>query len=93
MVVDVHSMPLHMESIDTNSSRCRKRKSAGRRHARENEEEVCAKEHMTHDVCECEASVCVYTGINRYTRCTHVLHDFILKENITHAIFDFLILY
>ena len=52
MVVDVHSMPLHMESIDTNSSRCRKRKSAGRRHARENEEEVCAKEHMTHDVCE-----------------------------------------
>ena len=69
MVVDVHSMPLHMESIDTNSSRCRKRKSAGRRHARENEEEVCAKEHMTHDV----KLQCVYT------RCVHVLHDFILK--------------
>ena len=67
MVVDVHSMPLHMESIDTNSSRCRKRKSAGRRHARENEEEVCAKkEHMTHDV----KLQCVYTGIGVHTRVT-----------------------
>ena len=85
MVVDVHSMPLHMESIDTNSSRCRKRKSAGRRHARENEEEVCAKEHMTHDVkLQC---------VRVYQVCTRVTRFYFKIENITHAIFDFLILY